>query len=202
MRDHLAHLPPPPVALVEREDGVVIRRNPYTDVRVADRQRRENEVPLQRGAPRYNPPGEAYPRYDPNNAAYRDWHENAWAGHHPDPPAENRYRGENDGNWQNWHPRENVRGRDEAWYPSLENRGRGGTWHPTPSPSNLQPRLRSRTPRTGKGKGKGDGSETRVYVHGGDGREWEIVDHEHEEFWERQNEQSQYRRNMEYRRAN
>ena len=107
MHDHLAHLPPPPVALVEREDGVVIRRNPYTDVRVADRQRRENEVPLQRGAPRYDPPDEAYPRYDPPdeayprydppNAAYRDWHDRAWAGYHPDPLAENRYRGENDG---------------------------------------------------------------------------------------------------------
>ena len=198
MRDHLAHLPPPPVALVEREDGVVIKRNPYTDVRVADRQRRENAVPLQRGAPRYDPPDEAYPRNGPNNAYYRDWHENAWVGHHPDPPAENRHYGENDGNWC---PRENVRGRDGTWYPRVEDRGRDGTWHSTPYPSNLQPRLRSRTPGTGKGKGKGDGSGTRVYVHGGYA-EWEVVDHEDDEFWDRQNERSQFRRNMEYRRAN
>ena len=98
MRDHLANLPRPPVALVarednlvEREDGVVIKRNPYTDVRVADRQRRENAVPLQRGAPRYDPPDEAYPGNGPNDAYYREWMESAWVGHHPDPPAENRY---------------------------------------------------------------------------------------------------------------
>ena len=199
VRDHLDYLPRPPVALVarndnlvEREDGVAIRRNPNTDFRIAERQRRENAVPLRRDAP----------RDDPHDAQYREWMNDAWVGHHPDPPAENRHRGENDGAWQDWRPRENARGRDEAWHPSLQpNRGRGGTWHPPPPPSNLQPRLRSRTPY-GKGKGKGDDLENRVYVHDGRGQRWEVVDHEDDEYWDRQNELSQFRRNMEFRRAN
>ena len=117
----------------------------------------------------------------------------AWVDHHPDPQAGYRDQEENDGAWDDWHPRENVR----DWHPRENVRGRSGTWHIPPPPSNLQARMRSRTPRFEKGKGKGYSVETRVYTHDDSGQSWEIVDREYDEHWERQNIVSQYRRNLE-----
>ena len=146
--------------------------NAVRDVREVDRERRERVAILQNGAP----------ARDPLNNAFRVWHENAWTGQLPAPPAPpagNRYYGGNAGN--------------QAVY-----RGRDGNWHPTLPPSNLQARQRTRTPR-GKGKGKDrvPGPDTRVYVQDGI-TEWEVVDYDDDEYWDWQNQQSQYRRNVEF----
>ena len=136
-RNDFAHLPTPPVALVGRADGVVIRRNPNADVRIADRQRRESVTPLQRGAPRHDPPYEAYHEYDPPNAAYRDWHESAWAGRRPNPPAEYRCHGGNEG----YQAEAEVRGRNEGWRPHFVQ-------------SNWAGRQRTRTPNRGPNRNR------------------------------------------------
>ena len=84
----------------------------------------------------------------------------------------------------------------------LENaRNRVGTWPDPRHPLDLRGRARSRTPPVEKGKGKGYRVETRVYTHDDNGQRWEVVDREHDEYWDRQNEMSQFRRNTEYRRV-
>ena len=155
------------------------------DFRLTERPVRIDPVPSRRDA-------SWYPYYDRNgqsyNAQYRDWMEEAWVGHHPDPQAGNRDQEENDGAWDDYHPREDAR-------------NRVGTWPDPRHPLDLRGRARSRTPPVEKGKGKGYRVETRVYTHDDNGQRWEVVDREHEEYCDRQNEMSQFRRNTEYRRV-
>ena len=153
-----------------RLDGgerIPIRRNAVEDFREVDRRRRENAAVLQLGAPARDPP----------NAAYREWHENAWTGQHPAPPAEDRYYRRNIGNQAEY------RGRDEGWYPTL-------------APTNLTGRRRTRTPR---GNNRAPGPDARVFIHDGNA-EYEVVDYD-VDWWEEQNQRSQHRRNMEYQRG-
>ena len=100
-------------ALVGRSDGVPIRRNPNVDFRLTERPVRVDPAPSRRDAPRnnqyYDCNGQSY------NAQYRDWMDEAWVGHHPDPQAGYRDQEENEGAWDDWHPRENVRGRSGTW---------------------------------------------------------------------------------------
>ena len=171
-------------ALVDRSDGVSIRRNPNVDFRLAERPVRVESVPPRRDAPRH-------PYHDrqgqSSNTQYSEWMESAWVGRHPDPPAGSRDHEGNDGAWDDYHSGENAR-------------NRGGTWHYPRHPLDLRSRARSRTPNVEKGKGKGHYVETRIYAHDDNGRRWRVVDREHEEFWDNQNEMSQFRRNVEYQR--
>ena len=171
-------------ALVDRSDGVPIRRNPYVDFRLTERPVRTESVPPRRDVPRH-------PYHDrrgqSSNTQFHDWMENAWVGQHPDPQAGVRDYEENEGAWDDYHSGENAR-------------DRGGTWHYPRHPVDLRSRARSRTPNVEKGKGKGHYVESRVYTHGDNGRRWRTVDREHEEFWDEQNEMSQFRRNVEYQR--
>ena len=135
------------------------------DYRETDRLRREHEPNLQRGTPARSPP----------DAGYNAWHESAWVGHHPAPPAEDRYYGENAG-----YQAEDRR-RNEAWYPSFEQ-------------SNLTGRQRTRTPnprynpRPNRG-GPGPIPGTWGFVP---------ADNRDDAGWDEQNMRSQQRRNVEH----
>ena len=78
------------------------------DFRLTERPVRIEPVPSRRDVPRY-------PYHDrhgqSSNTQYRDWMEEAWVGHHPDPKAGNGDQEENDGAWDDYHPREDAQSR-------------------------------------------------------------------------------------------